>query len=56
MKSKATIATLASIFLLMAAPAQADVIADQSRIWAPSPQGVGLETVALPVRGTITQQ
>ena len=56
MKKKTAIVTLTTLILMMAAPVQADVITDQSRIWLPKPQWAGLETVALPVRGTCTQQ
>ncbi len=56
MKNKTTVVALTTLLLVMAAPAHADVITDQSRIWLPKPQWAGLETVALPVRGTCTQQ
>lgn len=56
MKSKATLATLATIMLMMTGPASADVIADQSRISVTPQPWVALETVVLPFLGTRTLQ
>ena len=56
MKNKAILVALAPLFVLMAAPVKADIVTDQSRIWVPRPQWVGLETVARPIRGTSTLQ
>ncbi len=56
MKNKVTLASIAALLLLMTVPAQADVIADQSRISVSSHRWAGLETVALPFLGIRTQQ